>query len=238
MTPADTAPFVGSADVAIAAGRPAGPAVLRCALGLWVEEKELRPQRRAAFLEPAAVEAALAKLDEVEECRLKRTAAQRETDASPAYDEWLDEASAAVEALRVMLYERRRTVSFREAAGVLRLHAPPAAGAPLAAAPVMPGLLPDAADEAELRGVDVPCPCEGRLLLVLQDGGVGVRYLAAGTEAPPTLAEVRPDGASVSVPWKHTPDRRVCWAEVGWTEGRALLRLGDGEDSREITVVP
>jgi len=55
-----------------------------------------------------------AKLEQVARGRLDGTAGQRETDASPAYDDWLEQVGAAVEDLRAMLDDRRMTVSLKK----------------------------------------------------------------------------------------------------------------------------
>jgi len=244
--PADTAPFVGSADVAVAADQPGGPMVLRCTLGLWVDQKDFQPRLRVGVLNPDHLDRAQARLEQIAQGRLDGTAGQRETDASPSYDAWMDEVAAALEALRSMLRDRRLTVSLGESAGTLRLHDPPArpqaeaAVTPtaLAAAPDLEELLDELKDGPEVQGVELAWPCPGRLLLVRQEGGIGVRYVAAGEEGPPALAEVRADGQAVPLAWKHTPDRGVCWAAVGWDAGRVVLRLGEGEEAREVTVEP
>jgi hypothetical protein len=244
VVPADTAPFVGSTDVEVARQELGGAMVLRCASGLWLEATAFRPQDRVALLEPRYLDRAQAKLEQIAQGGVEATAEQREMDASPAYDQWLEEVAAAREWLASVTRDWHLTVSLREEGQILRLADPflgtQTADAPqydLAAAPELEGVLGTTAPE-ELRGIEVPHPCPGRLFLVPEDAGVGVRYLAAGGEEPPAVAEVRPDGQAVALAWKHAPGRFVSWAEVPFTQGRAVLRLGEGAEAREITVQP
>ncbi len=246
LVPADTAPFVGSADVEVPRQELGGRMVLRCALGLWAEESVFRPERRVAWLEPTYVGRAQAKLEQVARGRLDGTAGQRETDASPAYDDWLEQVSAAVEDLREMLRDRPMTVSLQDDSRPIRL-SELLFGADLADATIpkyaqaaAPASGVRAGGEAgeEVQAVAVPFPCPGRLLLVPEDASVGIRYLAAAAEEPPALFQVGLDQQAVPVSWSHTPDRDVWWAEVAWTEGRAVLRLEGGDQAREIAVTP
>jgi hypothetical protein len=246
VVPVDTAPFVGSADVEVARQERGGRMVLRCASGLWVEMSAFQPELRVAWLEPSYVKRAQAKLEQVARGRLDGTAGQRETDASPAYDDWLEQVGAAVEDLRAMLRDRHATVSLKEDSAVICLPETLLGGnlaetaAPhyaQAAAPAWKG--PSGAEAGEeLQGVLVPFPCPGCLLLALEGAGVGVRYFAASGEEPPALAQICPGSQAVSVAWSHTPDRDIWWSEVAWTEGRAVLRFGGGDEEREITVEP
>jgi hypothetical protein len=240
VVPADTAPLVGSADVEVARPKLGDAMVLRCALGCWINVSEFRPHLRSAFVDEHYVQRAQAKLEEIAQGQLKGTALQREIDASPSYDEWIDEAQAAVEFLREM-HARRQTISLA-GAPVIRLSdrfpGAEAAAEPqltLAAAPGFEELL-QPAPPSELHGQDVAYPCPGRLLLVREGTSVSIRYLAAEDEEPPPLAQVQLDGQTVAVAWRNLPNRHIAWAEIATTAGSIQLRFGAGEEAREITV--
>lgn len=83
--PADTHPFLGSADLAV----PASPLRLRCGAAVWLEEAALEPACHAGAIDRLTVERArqkgLAPRSE------PKSDEQAEVDESPEYEDWMHE---------------------------------------------------------------------------------------------------------------------------------------------------
>jgi hypothetical protein len=242
--PADTTPLAGTADVEVPRDELGGPTVLRCGQGLWIHQDDFRPELRVALLGERALRRAQDKLEQIARGRVEGTARQAETDASPAYDDWLAEVAGAVEVLAETLRTRRRTVlpdEFRQ--DVLTVPAPAAPAAEdagalqldMAAAPALHELLGVAPEEAPPAwAVEFAYP--GRLFLTRDAEGVVVRYFPAADQPAPPLHRVPPDGQAVAVTWKHTPNGKVHWAVLPWDRGQVVLRFGGGDRAKEIVV--
>jgi hypothetical protein len=241
--PADTNPLAGTADVTVPPSAPGGPMVLHCGHGLWIHQDDFPPGLRVARLEDRFLRRAQDKLAEVARGRVEGTAGQRETDALPAYDDWVGEVARAADVLADTLRRRERVVpvqAFRRDVLPGPVADPDAEDAAeprhvLAAAPALHELLAVAPGEAP-PAWPVAYAYPGHLFLVLEEGGVGARYMPTADQAPPELHQLLGDGPPVAVAWKHTPNRKVYWALFPWADGHVALRFGSGEQAREITV--
>jgi hypothetical protein len=92
--PADANPLAGSADFELPSDSPAAPLTLRCGFGVWLAETELDLAHRTGRLG----EEALRRARRVQAAAMARrplaatsaTPAQREVDADPEYQEWVE----------------------------------------------------------------------------------------------------------------------------------------------------
>jgi hypothetical protein len=242
--PGDGHPLVGLTDVEVAGSERPGPLVLRCGHGLWIHREEFRPDFRVGVIEEKHLRRALDKLGQIAAGNLRGSASQREAEASPDYEDWLAEVGPAVDQLACTFRHRERTVTVKEfQPDVLRMPSLLAsevddAQTPqfaMAAAPAVGELIEGVSGEIPPAwAVEYAYP--GGLFLVLEQGGVGVRYFPAADQPPPELIHLQPDGQAIAVAWKHTPNRKVYWAIMPWEQGQVVLCFGSGDRAKEITV--
>lgn len=229
--PADGHPLAGLCDVV--AGFQGGPLVLRCGHGLWIDEGDFRPEGRVGVLEARHSHRAAEKLHEVASGTLTGTASQKEAEADPDYEAWLDEVGHGTDALARLLRVREETVSL---ADVVRpvpedAESPFALAADSASALGLP--LPEA---APLPGVIVPLLHPGSLRLLREQGGVRLVWQEVPACDPPTISAVSGTGETPAG-WKKMPGG---WraASFPWSDGKLLLRIGSGERVRDLLVTP
>jgi hypothetical protein len=247
LVPADDCPLAGPGDVELPPDLVERPLVVRCDQGLWLSARQLPLGSRVDSLPEPAVRLVRCKVAELARGRVEASDRQLQIDCDPEYERWLARVEACRERLPGLLPlpldpARPTAVSLKKAGTILPFPGPDRAGAAApqyaqAAAPAWQWS-PGASAPAEIQGVWLAFPCPGRLFLAEEDAAVGVRYLAAAGEEPPALAQIGLDGAAVPAAWSHTPDRSVWWAGVALVQGRAALRLGSGEQAREIHVEP
>lgn len=102
LVAADTRPQVGTGDVEVPAGEPAAPLVLRCRFDARVAPARLNPAHRSGRVSEAVVAEAREVRRVAEAGTLAGSPTERETDADPEHQAWLDDvvrpARAALEA--------------------------------------------------------------------------------------------------------------------------------------------
>ena len=102
LVAADTRPQVGTGDVEVPAGEPAAPLVLRCRFDARVAPERLTPERRTGRVSEAVVAEAREARRAADRGTLAGSPLERETDADPEHQAWLDDvvrpARAALEA--------------------------------------------------------------------------------------------------------------------------------------------
>ncbi len=111
LVAADTAPWVGSADLEVPAEEPAAPLVLRCRHRLWWDGRDLPAEWRTGRLGAAVAAAAEARCRALEAGEAAApTPLERETDDDPDYRDRDEELAAVHAALadRAAEHEHRR----------------------------------------------------------------------------------------------------------------------------------
>lgn len=257
LAPGDDFPLVGPPDVELPRDLVGRLLTVRCGESLWVPVGFCQERLRTGLVPVETLRLVRRKISELARGRADASEEHRQTDADPEYEDWLGLVARSRERLQQMAdqvpinlgviipFEQLTslTVSLKDA-GVISLHdSLPRAEMDhhgvhqyaMAAAPELEELL-EAAVPKELRGVELSHPWPGRLILVPEGTTVGVRYLSLAGEEAPFLAQVQTDGQSAAISWKHTPDRKVYWAIVGPTAGRAVLRLSKGAETHEVIV--
>jgi hypothetical protein len=73
---------------------------LRCGQGIWISETNLDLNLRVGILENWHLYRAIDKVKQVFEDQIQSTAWQRETEADPEYEEWMEQVSQEREALK------------------------------------------------------------------------------------------------------------------------------------------
>lgn len=107
LVAADTAPWVGSADLEVPAEEPAAPLVLRCRHRLWWDGRDLPAERRTGRLGEAVAAAAEARCRALEDVGAAApTPLERETEDEPDYRDRDEELAAARAALAARAAER------------------------------------------------------------------------------------------------------------------------------------
>ncbi len=91
--PADDNPMTGSTDIAISKKALCGPLTLRCGQSVWKRETDLDIRLRVGVLENWHRYRATDKVKQVFEGQIQSTAWQRETEADPEYEEWMEQVS-------------------------------------------------------------------------------------------------------------------------------------------------
>jgi hypothetical protein len=87
IVPADDNPMTGSTDIAISEKALCGPLTLRCGQGIWISETNLDLNLRVGILENWHLYRAIDKV----KGKVQSTAWQRETEADPEYEEWMEQ---------------------------------------------------------------------------------------------------------------------------------------------------
>jgi hypothetical protein len=87
IVPADDNPMTGSTDIAISEKALYGPLTLRCGQGIWISETNLDLNLRVGILENWHLYRAIDKV----KGKVQSTAWQRETEADPEYEEWMEQ---------------------------------------------------------------------------------------------------------------------------------------------------
>ena len=88
--PADSNSLVGSADLT-AAVTSRSPLSLRCRFAVWLHQDNLDPGMRTGSLEPEALALARAKWRELQKGGTTGSALEREVDADPEYQDWVED---------------------------------------------------------------------------------------------------------------------------------------------------
>ena len=96
IVPADDNPMTGSTDIAISEKALSGPLTLRCGQGIWISETNLDLSLRVGILENWHLYRAIDKV----KGKIQSTAWQRETEADPEYEEWMEQVIQEREALK------------------------------------------------------------------------------------------------------------------------------------------
>jgi hypothetical protein len=100
IVPADDNPIAGSTDIAISEKALCGPLTLRCSQGIWIAETNLNLNLRVGVLENWHLYRAIDKTKQVFEGKIQSTVWQRETEADPEYDEWMEQVIQERQALK------------------------------------------------------------------------------------------------------------------------------------------
>lgn len=99
IVPLDSHPLVGTTDVALPAESPTGASCLRCGFAVRLEARNLDPTLRTGFLSPEALEQVRHKRAEIAAGDVTGSSLQRETDAEPEYQRWVEHLAGARDAL-------------------------------------------------------------------------------------------------------------------------------------------
>ena len=127
--PADVCSLAGSADVTVADDAPRGALTLRCAFPLWIDARAFDSNLRTGVLEPADLEHARRKRDDLERGVLTGSVLQREVDGEAEYQEWLEVLERARAAAPGEPAKPRAEAETDEPGRVVPLHRPKAWGA-------------------------------------------------------------------------------------------------------------
>ncbi|WP_069471209.1 DUF1822 family protein [Candidatus Marithrix sp. Canyon 246] len=96
IVPADDNPMTGTTDIAISEKALCGPLTLRCSQGIWIPETNLDLSLRVGVLENWHLYRAIDKV----KGKIQSTAWQRETEADPEYEEWMEQVIQERETLK------------------------------------------------------------------------------------------------------------------------------------------
>jgi hypothetical protein len=99
IVPADDNPMTGTTDIAISEKALCGPMTLRCSQGIWIPETNLDLNLRVGVIENWHLYRAIDKTKQVFEGKIQSTVWQRETEADPEYDEWMEQVIQERQAL-------------------------------------------------------------------------------------------------------------------------------------------
>jgi len=105
---ADLHPAVGSTDMATPAESACGSLSLRCAFEIWLETAAFEAAKHSGTLEPEVLEQARRKRAEIAAGTILGSSLERETDADPEYQDWLEEGPARAQAVLLAGQRRRR----------------------------------------------------------------------------------------------------------------------------------
>jgi hypothetical protein len=189
----------------------------------------LTARRRVARSE-GAVGPVRRKLADLARGRLAGTPQQREADADPDYEDWIDTVEQARESLQARRQSVGIVVVLRDASPT----PPPALAAEphlaLAADPggdLLAGLEQALmAVRAGLRYQEVSVEGRGTLILLLHEEGVSAAW--TGPEGPPPLTEALTAGQPVAARWREGPGGTLWRAEpvFPWRDGEVILAMG------------
>lgn len=99
IVPADDNPMTGSTDIAISEKALCGPLTLRCSQGIWIPETNLDLSLRVGVIENWHLYRAIDKVKQVFAGKIQSTVWQRETEADPEYEEWMEQVIQERQAL-------------------------------------------------------------------------------------------------------------------------------------------
>jgi hypothetical protein len=100
IVPADDNPMTGTTDIAISEKALCGPMTLRCSQGIWIAETNLDLSLRVGTLENWHLYRAIDKTKQVFADKIQSTIWQRETEADPEYEEWMEQVIQERQALK------------------------------------------------------------------------------------------------------------------------------------------
>jgi hypothetical protein len=241
--PADGHPLAGLTDVLVSESTPWGTLTLRCAHGLWIHPCDFGSAKWIGTVEKIAIERVGRKLAQIAAGKLAGTAAQREAEANPDYEDWLTEVEHAAEALASALRFEAEELDIGDFSvavldedsddeiAIFKVLAA-ASGGELAETSADTGQVSREAPPE--RRVDFLYP--GELSLVLESGGVAIIYRSCAGAAPPPTFIIDPSSQWQPAAWATTPGRSLARAFVAWVDGRVRIRFGEGDSSREVAV--
>jgi hypothetical protein len=244
--PADGHPLAGLTDVELSATAPMGPLVVRCGHGLWIHREEFRPELRVDILDERSLHRIQDKLAEIASGKVEGTASQREQEANPDYDDWLDEVERAADVLASALRIREEDLTTADFTARLDVATPQPGGETdpqLALAAASTGPLAELYEAIQIAPENAPKAkavnylYPGALFLLLEHDGVSIVYLCPRDHPPPELHSLDEAGKSHLADWKTTPRGTARRAFVPWGAGDLVrLRFGRGHGARDVTV--
>jgi hypothetical protein len=241
VLPLDSAPFVGTPDVALPSRLVHRPLTARCGQGTWVPARQFRDRLRVSALPAEAFRLVRAGLARLVQGDLDDDPRREQVDDDPNYHDWL----SRVEQARLELEERSCRVPTVVPLRLFVAEPPPEIAARFegtmaakASEDLVRGL-EQALNEADrpLLFYEVPEAGPGKLFLVADERGAHAFWVGSEANLPP-LRVARTRGPSEKVKWRrHSKDGSdVFLAEPPclWVKGRAVLRLGRSRARRII----
>ncbi|MFC1848621.1 hypothetical protein ACFL27_00290 [candidate division CSSED10-310 bacterium] len=111
LVPVDENPLVGMMDIPLSGDARCGPLSLRCSLGVWVHQVDLKRAHLVGFLDPEYVQLARRTIADALSNTLNINTQQLTVDDDPEYEEWMNFVESAATELRHRTHETR-LVSF------------------------------------------------------------------------------------------------------------------------------
>ena len=218
LVPADDYPPHGTSDVVVPDHAQYAPLTLRCGLGIWVQSDYFAKSRRVGFLDELTLHAARRKLADMVRGRIEGTAAARENEADPDYEEWMKRVAGIRAALESAL----------DRYGVVLRLDEFRSGWPMNIFCDDP--TPGTWSYGPLKHI-----AEGPGDLYFVADSMGVRGLWTGEGGPPPIRAVGDGGRMRRASrWSLTTDATSCQSTplFPWREGRVALRIGPGKGHR------
>jgi hypothetical protein len=103
LVAADDYPGVGSCDVELPPKHEWAPMVLRCGVGFWAHERDLKPGNYAGRLVGDPLDDARLRLSEMVHGTVPMPASDLATDEDPDYCDWMEELSSVAERIELRL---------------------------------------------------------------------------------------------------------------------------------------
>jgi hypothetical protein len=220
VVPGDQCHLIGTRDIEVPDFAEYGPMNLRCGCGLWIHSDDFNFEFRTGRLDMQYVEQVRDRLSQIVDNDLPTVDSIRETDAHPDYVEWIEELSAAVDALESALVTKVNieadqivvTLARKKWPEQLRdLFPSPFSTAGIAAASgglvgVLAGLLdskdtPSEPPAYHLIENDAP----GDLIAIEEGNGASLIYSPKDDERPPATRDISEVDNPKQLDWKQDP---------------------------------
>ena len=219
LVPFDQNSMVGTWDVSVSEFSTSGEGTLRCGRGFWLHVDDFASAKRSALIEPAIVDAARAKLDQmVTGDRVAESGF--EIDDDPDYRQWIDEISAAADQLEAQLKRPAETGQSPDIISIMQFDRGWVSEPGIRSRQVRPlaadsdGLVAGPSEEAGVPpGRVLATGMPGTLVVMLESMGLRLHYHPSDREDGPSVGV---DG--VAVQWRTLPD--------GIIESLQLISLG------------
>lgn len=219
VVPGDQCHLIGTRDIEVPTFAEYGPMNLRCGCGLWIHSDDFNFEFRTGRLDMQYIEQVRDRLAQIVDNDLPTVESIRETDTHPDYVDWMEDLSAAVDALESELVTRVNVEAPEKLVTLAKNKLPPqlsdlvsSAGytAGIAAAPGgLVGLVAELLgrkDTAAFHLIESDAP--GDLFAFEEGNGASLIYLSKGDEQPPCTHDINEVDKPKQLDWKQDPSEK------------------------------